>query len=270
MPTTIPSAGTPGAKSTFVETQAAASTVRSGASATPPLPANTLRRLQRRGVICEQHGEEDFATHRARLETALLALFRDERRPADFDALHAFTVSRLLETLARERRGGALRLDPVELVQDVYVNVYRYAGSFRDERPRSFQVWISAIARNLIRRHMSRSRTMSLQAFPDEFQEPADARPGPASMLQSVEEQHALRDTWLIFLAHYSAAFATLAPRDRRALELVEIEGLSYRECCDELGVRMSNMKMIMFRARKRIRAHMLLSMGIPDQQAAA
>jgi DNA-directed RNA polymerase specialized sigma24 family protein len=39
------------------------------------------------------------------------------------------------------------------------------------------------------------------------------------------------------------------------ALELVELEGLSYAEAGARLHVGISNMKMIMFRARRRLRA---------------
>jgi RNA polymerase sigma factor (sigma-70 family) len=246
----------------------AAPIVRSGASPAFEIPSGTRRRLRQRGVRLRATDGEDFATHRARLETALLALFRDERQAADFEALHGFTAARLVSSIGRELRGGAQRLDPVDLMQDVFINVYRYAGSFRDERPHSFQVWIGAIARNIVRREMSRPRAASLQAFPDDLQEPADLRLGPIGLLQSVEDQQALRTAWLIFLGHYNAAYATLGARDQRALELVEVDERSYKECCELLDVGMSNMKMIMFRARKRIQAQMMISMGVAEEDA--
>ncbi len=237
--------------------------VRLDASPARELPAPVRRRLRARGTDLDLRPDEDLETLRARLETDLLALFRDERNAADFDALYAFAGPTLAHSIARQLRGGATRLDAVDLVQDTFVNVYRYVGSFRDERARSFRVWVGAIARNLVRRRMSEQRTASLNAFPDDFQDPVDLRPGPVRALQSVEEQRAIRGAWLIFLGHYTAAFAQLGERDRRALELVELEERSYKECCEILGVGMSNMKMIMFRARKRIRARMAASMGI-------
>jgi RNA polymerase sigma-70 factor, ECF subfamily len=248
-----------------VNTSQSAPIMRPSASPALQIPTATRRRLRQRGVRLTTGREEEPGTHRARLETALLALFRDERQAADFEALHSFTAARLVSSISRDLRGGAQRLDPVDLMQDVFINVYRYAGSFRDERPHSFQVWIGAIARNIVRRAMSRPRAMSLQAFPEDLQEPVDLRPGPSRQLQSVEEQRALRSAWLIFLGHYSQAYATLGPRDQRAIELVEVEGRSYKECCELLGVRMSNMKMIMFRARKRIQAKMVISMGVEE-----
>ena len=49
-------------------------------------------------------------------------------------------------------------------------------------------------------------------------------------------------------------------------MTLVEVDGLTYKEAGDALGVRASNMKMILFRARKRLVNHMRRSMGVLPQ----
>jgi DNA-directed RNA polymerase specialized sigma24 family protein len=56
-----------------------------------------------------------------------------------------------------------------------------------------------------------------------------------------------------LLLAAYSEAYAELSERDRRAMQLVEVEERTYRDACVLLGVGLSNMKMILFRARKRL-----------------
>jgi DNA-directed RNA polymerase specialized sigma24 family protein len=60
---------------------------------------------------------------------------------------------------------------------------------------------------------------------------------------------------WAILLLQYARAWEQLGPRDRLALELIEVQGCTYAEASARLGVGLSNMKMIMFRARRRIRA---------------
>ena len=40
------------------------------------------------------------------------------------------------------------------------------------------------------------------------------------------------------------------------------MEGLSYAETCERLGVSSSNMKMIMLRARRRLQAHLARTLG--------
>ena len=108
---------------------------------------------------------------------------------------------------------------------------------------------------------LSQRGRRSLQDFPEGVQEPADTRAGPARLALVDEERRELSAAWKLLLLYYAAAWRELSPRDRLALELVEVEGLSYAQACERLRVGMSNMKMIMFRARKRIRARIALAM---------
>ena len=78
-----------------------------------------------------------------------------------------------------------------------------------------------------------------------------------------------LRDDagWYCFHAdaraeYLARAWAELSQRDRRTLHLVEVEGLSYEEVGKLLSVGRSNLKMIVFRSRRRIARHMRLAMG--------
>jgi RNA polymerase sigma factor (sigma-70 family) len=190
-----------------------------------------------------------------------MALFRDSRGEEEFAALYEVAGQGVLRGILMGLRGQSARLDPQELCQDVFVNIYRYAASFRDEHPRSFKAWVQAISRNLIRRHMGVRRRPSLQALPEGLAEPVDGRVGPSACASLCEERESLLRSWSLLLLHYAAAWEQLSARDQQALTLVEVEGHSYTQACDVLGVGMSNMKMIMFRARKRLRAHLLLAL---------
>jgi RNA polymerase sigma-70 factor (ECF subfamily) len=209
-----------------------------------------VRLLQKRGVRLARLEGEDSDGCRARIETALMALFRDTRSEAAFEALYDYASASLLQRVLVLARG---EVDPLEVVQDAFVNVYLYAKSFRDDHARSFRVWSRTIAANLVRRARRRA-TASLQALPDGLQEPADARPDPGQGAVLTEERRALVLAWMLVLSRYAAAFEGLNARDRRALDLVEVRGLTYRDAARELGVGLSNMKMILFRARQRIR----------------
>jgi DNA-directed RNA polymerase specialized sigma24 family protein len=59
----------------------------------------------------------------------------------------------------------------------------------------------------------------------------------------------------MILLALYASALRSLSAREQTALELVEVEDRTYADAAKTLRVGRSNMKMIVFRARKRIRA---------------
>ena len=217
---------------------------------------SVLRRLAERGVALVALPGEDADRYEARIETALMALVRDGGGESAFQALYDYARGKLYVWIAGlcARRGP----DPLEVLQDTFVNVYRYAQGFRDDEPKSFRVWSRTIAGNLVRRaramHANGS-LRSLDALPAGFQEPADKRRGPVDQLAGDEESRSMLLAWTLVLLQYAAAYEKLGARDRRALDMIEVQGLSYAEASARLGVGLSNMKMIMFRSRRRIRS---------------
>jgi RNA polymerase sigma-70 factor (ECF subfamily) len=195
--------------------------------------------------------------------------FQESGTSSDFEALYDHSRQALLAwvtSLAAGRRAG---LDAAEVLQDTFVNVYRYAKSFRDHGPRSFRVWSRTIAGNLVRRGRF-ERRRSFQDMPAGLQEPTDRRAGPAAELLLAEDERLLQRAWCLLLLRYAAAFEQLNERDRAALHLIEVEGFSYQAACRELRVGLSNLKMILFRARRRIRAAIASDFGVPLPREAA
>ncbi len=211
--------------------------------------------------------DESADQHQARAETCLMARFRDARGEAEFEALYRSsepTIRRFVLMALGSRSG---RFDAQELVQDVFVNIYRYATRFRDEHPFSFRAWAQMVCRNVVRRAMTPRRDPSFSDLSEALAEPEDARAGPLQLADEDEQWLDLSRAWLLLVLHYARAYDQLAPRDRLALHLVEVAGQSYAEVGDHLGVGPSNMKMIMFRARRRIRAHMARAMGLEEAE---
>lgn len=223
-------------------------------SVLPKNPAVLRRLLERSADIAPRSGE-DSELSVARAETALMALFRDESSEQAFQALYELASPALAQWIVRLGAGHVRLVDVENLMQDTFVNIYRYAESFRDEHARSFRVWSRAIAGNVLRRSRSRGRQVALEYLPGELPDAADPRADPSDHAIDAEEQRSVAAAWMILLSQYLQAWQQLAPRDRLALDLVEIQGLSYSEAGERLGVGLSNMKMIMFRARRRIRA---------------
>lgn len=225
------------------------------AEAPAPLPAPLRAVLSARGLP-QDAGDE-------LVETALMACFRDTRRADVFDALYARSRGNLLGWILHLLASRGDRRDPLEVLQDTFVNVYRYAGTFREGRARGFRGWSRTIAANVVRRARGRGRNQSLQALPEGLHEPEDRRGGPVVLVARAEQHRSLTGALLLLLLHYAAAYECLSPRDRHALALVEVEGRSYPEAGGILRVGASNMKMIVFRSRKRIRAHMRRAMDV-------
>lgn len=222
------------------------------------------------GIDLETGPGETLRSRDDRVDTELMTLFRDTGRSDVFEVLYTHARGRLIQWirwLVQQRR---VRLDPGDLLQDTFVNVYRYAKSFRREHRGSFRSWVRTIAANVLRRALTVSPRYSMQALPEGLQEPLDPARGPELRLVDREESDLLGCAYALFLQHYALAFDQLSDRDRRALELVEVEGLSYAETGAELGVGPSNMKMIMLRARRRLLTHMRRAMHAEEASAAA
>lgn len=234
------------------------------------MPPAVRGALLSRGVSMEDLPGEGPVRWAERIDTALMALFRDTHDPQCFEALYARSSAAVVEWVRRlmgHRRTG---IDPHEILQDTFVNVYRYSTRFRDERPDSFRVWVRTIASNALRRARSQVPRRPDLDEQDRRPEPVAPRSEPARRLDDEEDQRRLALTWILFLEHYARAYEKLAERDQAALALVELERLSYAEAGARLEVGASNMKMIMFRARQRLIGRMNRSMGIARPEAAA
>ena len=228
---------------------------------THPISASVAATLLRRGTRCKPNRGESTDQYENRVGTALMALYRDTRDPAAFEALYSFTRPSvqlwILSLLGREPS----QLDPAEILQDTFVNVYRYPGAFREEHGGSFRVWVRTIAGNVVRRgtlKRARSHQQELEVAADL----EDRGSGPAQVISDEDESQHLRRAWILLLHLYAEAWKELAQRDRRTLHLVEVEGLTYLEAGRILAVGRSNMKMIVFRSRKRLARRIRAAMG--------
>jgi RNA polymerase sigma factor (sigma-70 family) len=211
-----------------------------------------VAQLGARGVPFGARAEESRDEHENRVGTGLMALYRDTREPAAFEALYAFAGPGVLLWIRSLLGRELLHLDPAEILQDTFVNVYRYPSAFREEHGGSFRVWVRTIAGNVVRR-AALSRARLAQQELEDAPEIEDHTHSPVQAILDEDESERLRRAWILLLCYYAQAWKELSQRDRRTLHLVEVEGLSYQEAGRVLAVGRSNMKMIVFRSRKRI-----------------
>lgn len=188
--------------------------------------------------------------------TGLMEAWRRHRDPASFDALARLAQPLLLARARARVRATGSRIDPAEVVQDTLVNVCRYPHQFHADRPGAFAAWSTTILDNVIRRQLRRNhmgRPIRLQD--DEFlAQQADVRSaGPEREAEDAEERERLATTWCLFLALYHRAWQELGERERHVLGLVELHGMRYAEVATVTGSRPEALKMVVFRARRRI-----------------
>jgi len=126
-----------------------------------------------------------------------------------------------------------------DLLQDVFVSVWRSAGSFDDSRV-SFATWIHRVTRNratdLVRRRRARVKTIPVSsAF----------EPGEEDSTNSLSRNFDV-----------AAALWKLSPTHREILTLAYFEGLSQREISSRTGTPLGTVKSRTTAALRALRTH--------------
>ena len=203
---------------------------------------------------------DDVATANAALATALMDSFRKTRDPEAFDGLVRWAGPQLRARVRSRLRSLGAMLDPNEVWQDTIVNIYRYPDRFLAARPGAFAAWSSTIVDNAIRRHLRRSKRdlgITLRD-PESLQEQPDTSMREPSMeAENNEECRATAAAFGVVLQAYLVAFQRLGERERFVLQMVEVRRMRYAELAQILGIRPEALKMVVFRARKRIHEHL-------------
>lgn len=130
-------------------------------------------------------------------------------------------------------------LDPEDIIQETYVDVFRRIGSFEHRGSGSFPRWVAAIAGNRLRNGLRRMRANKRGGGRESPSRPANiddstvalfdllAGPDktPSRVLARVEVLQAMKD-----------GLATLPDRYRDALQCVYLEGWTAAEAASRLG----------------------------------
>jgi RNA polymerase sigma-70 factor (ECF subfamily) len=180
-------------------------------------------------------GEAEARVHAVDEDVRLMLSFREGDATA-FDALFerwARPLFRYLERMVRDP--GAAE----ELVQEAFLRVYR--ARERYEPDARFSTWLYRIATNLALNELRRPRRRDPHESLDGPQSPELAAGLPATD----EVADARRRT-----ERLEVALAELPERQRAALWLSAVEGLSYAEVADSLEVSESAVKALVHRAR--------------------
>jgi RNA polymerase sigma-70 factor (ECF subfamily) len=169
----------------------------------------------------------------------------NERARSDDEAFARYVlpeVEVLLRVALSRTRNAA---DAEDLVQDTLLRAYRGIGRFDGAHPRA---WLLTILRNAQLNRVRRRRPTLLcnPEAGERLQEQRDSQPSAESVV--VGEA---------FDATVADAVVRLPTRFRQVIELVDIDGLSYREAADALGIPIGTVMSRLHRARRRIRTRL-------------
>jgi RNA polymerase sigma-70 factor, ECF subfamily len=147
----------------------------------------------------------------------------------------------VLYRVARSITGNAD--DAEDLVQETLLRAFRSMATFDGEHPRA---WLLTVMRNANSNSHRRQRPVLLRD-PDEGSDRTDTRSPVAPSAEDV-----VSESWVD--VRIDAAVRGLPARLRRAMELVDVDGLTYDEASVVLGVPSGTVMSRLHRARRRVR----------------
>jgi RNA polymerase sigma factor (sigma-70 family) len=184
----------------------------------------------------------DWTEHNAELANLLARTGLGDR--AAFATLYQKTSAHLLGVVLRIQRDRALAED---IVQEIYINVWRAAGSF-DAAQSQPMTWLTSIARNRaidgLRRRQTQPQTISTaagdgdDADDDAYALHADESDGPLELLSRASDARAL-----------DACMRGLTPAQRHSVALAFYDGLSHAEVATHLRQPLGTVKSWLRRA---------------------
>lgn len=166
-------------------------------------------------------------------DLALLVALGDKDALAAVMDRYAATVTRYAWAIALTKQ------DVEEVVQDTFLTLWSKAGSFQlaDE---SLLPWLLVVCRNHSLNNVRRSARSRTSELPDEL---ADELPAREEEARARERLRWVRDE-----------IDALAPIDRRVCELCLLEGRSYAEAAQILGISVGAVTQRVLRSRNRLK----------------
>ena len=167
---------------------------------------------------------------------------------AAFATLYDKSSSHLFAVVLRICRDRAQAED---ILQEVYVNVWRAASGF-DAAQSQPLTWLTSIARNRaidsLRRGQTQPQLQTSHSADDEdsdvYDTTADDSPGPLELLSRASDARAL-----------SACLEGLTPPQRQSVALAFYDGLSHAEVADQMGQPLGTVKSWVRRALLSLKA---------------
>jgi len=196
--------------------------------------------------------EEEVTLHQA--NNLLMREFGRTRNADAYSVLYQINYRLFLNIISRKVHGYLDQINPADVLQDVFIYIYRYPSKFRVIHDRSFANWSYSIINNTIREQLRklRRRTISLDAFPEAFALPS--RFDPVARLICKDDIERTKRTFCLLLIMYANIYRTaLSKKEKRALHMVEVQRMPYPEAAEKLGIRYGNFKVTVSRARRKI-----------------
>lgn len=219
---------------------------------------------------CELLGKATYAEQRDAINTRLMEAYKRTGSGTVFALLYELNQHGFLYAIQNRIRSYRGLLEAHDVLQEVFVNIYRYPHRFDGEKVEAFRHWTNTIIRNTVLKHLrSSGRPFRFEYVGEALAERVDDRiDSPLHESMDHEDAAEVSRAYLLTLAFYLDAYTELSRREQNALQLVEVEGLCYREASALLEIKVENLKMVIFRARRKMYRSMrrrFAAAGVPS-----
>lgn len=161
----------------------------------------------------------------------------------DGDSFRRHVVPELPVLLRVARRVTGDPTDAEDLVQETLIRAYKAIDRFDGRHPRA---WLLTILRNTWRNMNRRTRPHLLDNEEIILSVPATGADGRSGAEEQVLDG--------VFDAELASALQSLSHNHRAVVVLVDIDGLTYQEAADVLGIPSGTVMSRLHRARRRLR----------------
>jgi RNA polymerase sigma-70 factor, ECF subfamily len=139
-----------------------------------------------------------------------------------------------------------------DLVQETFIKLCRFGHTFCGSNAK-FTTWLYSVAGNQCRDHLRHAarRPETPVADMEESYSEEDQVELPPPTLESPVEEHLMR---MELREELASAIRSLPEKERTAIMLREYQGMEYKEIAETLGCPIGSVKVLIFRARQRLR----------------
>lgn len=188
------------------------------------------------------------------LASLLMEAFSRTQNIDCFSLLYELCHRQILLVVLKRLRFAHPGIDAKDVLQDVFLSIYRYPHRFRNEKDCSFRNWSFSIVRNTLLKHLRGVPRTEVDLDPlAEVVEDEHAQAPDTKLAEDEATERAAQMYAICLLAYRSVFEGQLKEREKKALLWIEVKGLKYRRAAERMGVRLENLKMIVCRARKKL-----------------
>jgi len=156
------------------------------------------------------------------INNCLMAIFRDHTLVDAYALLYELNYKRFMLVIFNKIKYYCQLLDPKDILQDVFLSIYRYPARFKEDKEHAFRNWTYSIIRNTIFKHLKQldPHEYSSDVLKDILEDRKSTT--PLNNLVTSEGIKKFKDLYILYLMLYlNIVNNHLTARERLALHMV-------------------------------------------------